>query len=1279
MSQEQEQEQQQEKQQEVEEEEEEEVFMKKKYSTKKQTHALWDFLQLQYGPDKIRAFYQASQFCIYKDSLFYNSGKPIHFPSYMMLSENYFHRVWTLTAHRRLKNIIVIMEWIPNSADLEVMAATDLPGDEVTILTSEQEMSMRRSFEMFNHGKSGALSPAELREVLRALDVNVSDEEELMEYMHLFADPNTQMIGFEEWRSLMVYQTFAKVQARRYYVALSLEEAETVRGIIHSRDLQSIFGHPNTSIGLRVGSILLDSTQGFTTAPPSQQITAESCYRYMNSDMYFVDEEMGNLVRALQFTPPERRESYFQELRSCRRRKRKEWQITPLATLFAQPDYYALVDFRSIIIAVRTLIKIKGMKLLDAFRAFDYNRDGRLSCSELYGGLEWLGMSLTPEDIYAIVRHVDKTGNGFIFYEHFEASFKDPEEDDQLNSMIQRVQKQENSDGWLMDDADGFKTANVAPKKIKELSAGEEKEDEQRQEEIVAHHLPKLSVSIEKVATHSFVWNSRGTLTRKDLSIWAGVNPTAILRGRNKARINLGHYAASGYGKPEKNIAPGSIGSLTLEITDTEVSTMFRSANLTLPKLNWLCPHPVNYKLSWNLVAKDFTLYVWRPIPPDANHVALGMYATITTDPPPLTAMRCIPKGWVQQVQKEPKMLWDDSGIGGRRGSVWQVNSLHLLYAKEGYDPPEGPFFEILGKKFAASEGLIAIIEGMETNKKPPPIDSQPNFLEDARPGSAANPMGGGMPIPVMPARVKNAYKQEVRLTRALREANEQAEALSFFNNRSVIPLAAMPVLAFHAQAPESMAEEIAAHNAQFMPQQPQHQSYGQQAGALASQAGAFVGDATHMLGNAAAAVSSGVQAGAALAVTGAKAAAVEAERQRKQAAAAASGLFKGIDPNQGGVKPSASQPVMPKPKDTHNMLTPGPVPKKASPPNHQSPIQTGNAAASGQFDGMTIKDQANPGTGLDMFAGTSPAPQAGMGKSMSSDPFFPSAPAAAPTPVKPPPQPVDLFAGTSQKSALPADLFAGTTTKSPPPDLFSSGSTTPPSGVVRTSDTDIFNMTPAPAARSGFSSGSNSSSSPVLSKAAPVGPKLTAGEKAEADKVKQAAGLFAGTQQGTKKPAAGPAGGGDMFGGLTTKEIPRLKPPPGDTQNGNSGGMMDLFAGTTVQQPPPSTSTTDLSFLNSPTNSSGQRPNSGGFGFGPLGGSQQAPGPLGPQVLGRSAAGPLGRGGPLGPLGPPLGTQQPNGGGRGGPLGPPGAQQPGQQGVSNDLFALMGAPPPKK
>lgn len=57
--------------------------------------------------------------------------------------------------------------------------------------------------------------------------------------------------------------------------------------------------------------------------------------------------------------------------------------------------------------AIRTRMRVRGMRLLDAFRAFDSNRDGKLSSSELYGGLEWLGLKkLTPDDVHAIVRHI---------------------------------------------------------------------------------------------------------------------------------------------------------------------------------------------------------------------------------------------------------------------------------------------------------------------------------------------------------------------------------------------------------------------------------------------------------------------------------------------------------------------------------------------------------------------------------------------------------------------------------------------------------------------------------------------------------------------------------------------------------------------------------------------------------------------------------------------------------------------------------------------------------
>jgi hypothetical protein len=62
----------------------------------------------------------------------------------------------------------------------------------------------------------------------------------------------------------------------------------------------------------------------------------------------------------------------------------------------------------------------------DAFQAFNANKDGTLSCSELYGGLTWLGLELEPEQIHSIVRRIDTDNDGLISFEEFKAAFYDP-------------------------------------------------------------------------------------------------------------------------------------------------------------------------------------------------------------------------------------------------------------------------------------------------------------------------------------------------------------------------------------------------------------------------------------------------------------------------------------------------------------------------------------------------------------------------------------------------------------------------------------------------------------------------------------------------------------------------------------------------------------------------------------------------------------------------------------------------------------------------------------
>ena len=78
---------------------------------------------------------------------------------------------------------------------------------------------------------------------------------------------------------------------------------------------------------------------------------------------------------------------------------------------------------QTILGSIRRRLARRGVRPVDAFRAMDADRDGRVGCAELYGGLEWLGVRASPDDVYAIVRHVDSSGEGRIAYDDFRAAF----------------------------------------------------------------------------------------------------------------------------------------------------------------------------------------------------------------------------------------------------------------------------------------------------------------------------------------------------------------------------------------------------------------------------------------------------------------------------------------------------------------------------------------------------------------------------------------------------------------------------------------------------------------------------------------------------------------------------------------------------------------------------------------------------------------------------------------------------------------------------------------
>ena len=101
-------------------------------------------------------------------------------------------------------------------------------------------------------------------------------------------------------------------------------------------------------------------------------------------------------------------------------------------------------------------------------------------------------------------------------------------------------------------------------------------------------------------------------------------------------------------------------------------------------------------------------IYIWKPIAINDDFISLGMLATTTEEPPALNDVRTIPYIWLKPINtndtsQKPQKIWNDSGAGGRPGSIWVTSHLNLLYVKEGHGIPKEQFFQLHKKEFKAN------------------------------------------------------------------------------------------------------------------------------------------------------------------------------------------------------------------------------------------------------------------------------------------------------------------------------------------------------------------------------------------------------------------------------------------------------------------------------------------------------------------------------------------------------------------------------------------------
>jgi len=307
-------------------------------------------------------FYPWADFSVFKGTGDKSTPK-LSFHHTMLVSQNYYRRQWSLSGNHRLKNICVIMEWVPDKEHLKTNEPPTLPTTrqkdaEVKAARQAEEVKIKQLIEMYDNDGNGTLEFGEARPLFKDLGVTltVDEVENALEDLDHDGDGT---IGTDELRDAIVNRNYYQIKHGRYFVVLTLREAEGVRAAMH----HGAFGG-GTMVALRYGlagsttggSRILETTSQFEPASHFHSELCDSTFRFCDSELEFEDESMSMLLWQLQSDPLANRSQFFNDIRACRRRSMKEWEGTSLRLLFTEETSLDVMETKAIISRIKTQI-----------------------------------------------------------------------------------------------------------------------------------------------------------------------------------------------------------------------------------------------------------------------------------------------------------------------------------------------------------------------------------------------------------------------------------------------------------------------------------------------------------------------------------------------------------------------------------------------------------------------------------------------------------------------------------------------------------------------------------------------------------------------------------------------------------------------------------------------------------------------------------------------------------------------------------------------------------
>ena len=701
----------QERQVEQEEPDEPDEFKRDKYVRDDEPARVWSLSSLTLPPDfassggaagtstgttgTAQGFFPASRFVSHRSHL--DKRGPLHWPDYVLLSSDHTSPRWRYDSHRRLKNILVTMEWVPDVDAVSPLTAhlvDGLPAAGGAELSETQEARLRRVFELNDPRGRGALNESALLTVLADMglrpDQHADDRaavDELFTSLRAAGggghDADVEL-GEDAFLTLMQSQRFVPGEAGRYWVALSLREAESLRGAMHvAMDLGiPLVSGGRVAVGLRAHGVLLDAVGaegprinlaagGMLAFPPSprqQMHSAMQAYRFVDCQLGFEEADARLLLRMLRADTCEQRKKWFVDTCACRRRPQGKLERMAsaggIATVLEVEDEFHLLVQAATMRTVSAELTRRTLGSHDVFHCFNLARNMMLSVGELGAGLAWLGMELDEAQLHDVVRGLDEAGDGMVSL------------DEWVNALAPEIAENEPSTQDLL------AAIHLQPLDVTEIRVGAPPGPARLAEPVPPAALAKFKFKLVPQHKLSCVWSTRNTSARSDLSLWSPDLDNANLQKRSKAKVCLGHACTTSVDAPSKGHLP-----IVLEVIDSSV--MMGSSDHLHNLVGQLLPPPVRYRLAWHSLQHKPPLYLWRAVPPSGQYLALGMIATTSDEPPALESLRCVPRRWCEKQARPAKLLWRDEGEGGRPGSFWAIPTMELIVAGGGAEPPE--------------------------------------------------------------------------------------------------------------------------------------------------------------------------------------------------------------------------------------------------------------------------------------------------------------------------------------------------------------------------------------------------------------------------------------------------------------------------------------------------------------------------------------------------------------------------------------------------------------